>query len=60
MLINIALINLHLTKNSPIFGTVAKTVAKPNKAKIQAMFLDILFMWKCYKRMGKVILAISS
>ena len=36
-------------KNCPIFWKVAKTVAKPNNAKIQTMFLNIFFRRKCYK-----------
>ncbi len=35
------------------FWKVAKTVAKPNNAKIQVMFLNSLFSWKCNKLVAK-------
>ncbi len=41
-------------KKSPnIFWKEAKTVAKPNKAKIYTRFLNSLFSWKCNKLVAK-------
>jgi hypothetical protein len=42
-------------KNRPIFWKVAKTVAKPNNAKIQNLLLYILFRWKCYELVAQDI-----
>ncbi len=40
-------------KSPNIFWKVAKTVANPNKAKIQTVFLNSLFSWKCNKLVAK-------
>ncbi len=47
-------------KNCPIFLKVAKTVAKPNIAKIQTMFLSNLFKWKCNKYVAQGIAVLGA
>ncbi len=42
-------------KNHPIFWKVAKTVAKPNNAKLQNLLLNTLFWWHCYELVAQDI-----